>query len=79
MATTDEVPDWAKLWLDRDVAQFLHVLADKYFGGNVELTMNELLRISMAMYNKPDDRWAGIEAHRRAHARGESERVRRSL
>jgi hypothetical protein len=76
MDTTDEVPDWAKVWFDRDVAEWLHVIADKYFAGNVELAMNEMLRITMAMYNKPDDRWAGIEEHRRAHARGEAEAER---
>jgi hypothetical protein len=70
METTDEVPDWAKVWLDRDVAAWLHVQADRFFGGNVDLALNEFLRVVMEMSAKPDDPWAGIEAHRRAHARG---------
>ena len=76
MDTTDEVPDWAKLWLDRDVAEFLHKIADEHFDGNVELTLNELIRILKAMYNKPDDMWAGIEAQNLAHHRVQSERLR---
>lgn len=78
METTDEVPDWAKVWLDRDVATWLHLIADKYFAGDVGLALNEMLRIPMAMHNKPDDPWAGIMAHRWSKARGEDEMARRS-
>lgn len=77
---TDEVPDWAKVWLDRDVAAWLHLQADKYFGGDINLTLNEMLRIPMAMSAKPDDPWAGITAHRQARSAGEAavQRQRRS-
>lgn len=75
--TTDEVPDWAKLWLDRDVAVWLHEIADKYFGGNIELTLNEMLRVPMAMSAKPDDPWAGIMAHQKSRSRGEYEAEQR--
>lgn len=75
--TTDEVPDWAKVWLDHDVATWLHVIADKYFAGNVELAMNEMLRVTMAMSTKPDDPWAGIMAQQKAHSRGQREAERR--
>lgn len=77
METTDEVPDWAKIWLERDVASWLHVIADRYFAGNTELALNEMLRIPMALSTKPDDPWAGIEAHRKAKMRGEYEQKMR--
>lgn len=73
METTDEVPDWAKLWLDRDVAQWLHIEADRYFGGNVELCTNEMLRIVMAMSMNPEDPWIDVIQHGNAHARGRLE------
>jgi hypothetical protein len=79
METTDEVPDWAKVWLDRDVAQWLHTTADREFGGNVELCMNEMLRVVMAVSTKPDDPWAGVERHRRAFARGAADRRSREV
>lgn len=69
MDTTDEVPDWAKLWLEPDVAAFLHRVADSYFNGDVNLALNEVLRINVAMYEKPNDMWAGIVAQNEAHVR----------
>jgi hypothetical protein len=71
METTDEVPDWAKVWLDLDVAAWLHEVADKYFAGSVQLALNEMLRVPMAMSQKPDDRWVGLEAKKKAHEAGE--------
>lgn len=46
-APQDEVPDWAKLWLDIEVAEWLHRQADDYFDGNVERALNETLRLAM--------------------------------
>lgn len=76
-----ERPDYPEgaFWLDRDVVQFLYVIADKYFGGNRDLALNEMLRITMAMYQKPGDLWAGVEQHKWAHIRGETERRRQEL
>lgn len=70
MSTTDEVPDWAKLWLADDVAAWLHKIAVTYFGGDVEMALNEMLRVPMAMSSQPDNPWAGIEAQLAARERG---------
>lgn len=79
MASREEVPDPEQVWIDPDVGKWLHLIADKYFGGNVSLCLNELVRISMAMYAKPDDHWVATEAHNIAHLRGEAEVRRRTL
>jgi hypothetical protein len=70
-----ERPEYPKgaFWLDRDVAEHVIIVADKYFGGNRDLALNELVRVTMAMYAKPDDMWAGIERQKLAHWRGERE------
>lgn len=71
---TDEVPGWAQLWLDEDVAAWLHAEADAYFGGNVENAMNHHLRLAMTRQqywrslppdpdgNAPRDPWERLQA-----------------
>jgi hypothetical protein len=75
MESTDEVPDGEKLWLDRDVATWLHLEADRHFAGNVELCMNEMLRIVMQMSLHPDDPWIDVIQHQNARARGRREQA----
>jgi hypothetical protein len=77
VATTGEVPDPEQVWIDADVGRWLHLIAGKYFGGNVSLCLNEIIRISMAMYNKPDDLWVATERHNLAHEKGATEARRR--
>lgn len=48
------------LWMDEDVAQFLHDLADLHYEGNVEKAMNESLRAVMIAMRTPEDPWAGV-------------------
>lgn len=78
MTERPEYPEGA-FWLDRDVVEFLNVIAEKYFGGNRDLALNEMVRVTMAMYNKPDDMWAAVDRHKWAHQRGQSEARRRRL
>jgi transposase-like protein len=79
MSSSGESPSPEQVWIDADVGRWLHVIADKYFGGNVSLCLNEIVRISMAMYNKPDDHWVATEAHNIAHQRGAAEARKRLL
>lgn len=69
-----ESPDRAvnPLWLAEDVAEFLHDLADKEFGGDVELAMNESIRAIMVAMQEPDNPWAAVswQARRKAERRG---------
>ncbi len=69
-----ESPDRAinPLWLDEDVAQFLHDLADREFGGDVEAAMNDCLRAMMAAMTPPSDPWGavGFQARSKAARRG---------
>lgn len=69
-----DIPESAQLWLERDVAEFLHQVADEYFDGDRPLALNELLRIPMAMYAKPSDVWAAIEQQNAAHVRARQRR-----
>ncbi len=55
---TNKVPEWAKIWLDMDVATWLHEQADRHYGGNVELALNETLRAVKARMTNPGDLWA---------------------
>lgn len=48
------------LWLDRDVAEWLHRIADEHFNGDVEKAMNTCLNALMKAEEKPDDCWAAI-------------------
>lgn len=48
------------LWLDLDVAEYLHQIADAYYDGDVEQAMNACIRAVMAAEKAPDDPWAGI-------------------
>jgi len=63
--TTDDVPDWAKIWLDLDTAQWLHELADRDYGGDINVALNSVLRAEMARTAKPQDKWAGLEVRRK--------------
>jgi hypothetical protein len=50
---TEQVPDWAKVWLHRDVAQWLHALADAKFQGDVEAALNATVRSVMNQQREP--------------------------
>lgn len=60
------------LWLDEDIAVFLHELADREFGGDVELAMNDCLRAIMDAMAQPNDPWAAVggQARRKAVRHG---------
>lgn len=59
-------PDWSSIWLDPDVAQWLHEQAERLFGGDTGLALNEFIRVLMAMERQPDDMWAAPQAKLRA-------------
>jgi hypothetical protein len=61
--STDEVPDWANVWLDDDVAAWLHEQADEHFDGDVGRTLNSAVRVVMALVTQPQDPWAAVVTH----------------
>lgn len=48
------------LRLDDDVALVLHDIAERRFGGDVQMALNEELRAILLAELKPDDPWAAI-------------------
>ena len=54
------------LYLDREVAEWLHRIANEYCGGDVSRAMNQGLRALMEAERKPDDPWAAISKLARA-------------
>lgn len=48
------------LWLDRDVAAWLHRVADERYGGDVQRAMNVKLTVAMLVDLHPEDPWRGI-------------------
>lgn len=61
------------LWLDRNVAVWLHRVADEHYGGDVERAMNEALRAMMMAEANPEDPWAAINVQdaSRRYAKGD--------
>ena len=58
----NDIPETALLWLDRDVAAWLHRVADRDFGGDRQLALNGELRATMAADPVRDDPWALVRA-----------------
>lgn len=56
----DEVPDSALVWLDHDVAVWLHTEADRHYGGDVSKALNDTVRVVMAAVERPNDPWAAV-------------------
>ncbi len=65
-------PDRGVLYLDEDVSQFLHELADREFEGDVQMAMNETIRAMQVAMTKPQDPWASVswQAGRKAVRKG---------
>lgn len=51
------LPAWE---LDADVADWLIDYAKERFGGDIERTLNVLLKSAMIMHRNPDDPWAAL-------------------
>lgn len=45
------------LWLDPDVAAWLHRVAEANYDGDVQRAMNVKLRVAMLATEPPDDPW----------------------
>lgn len=67
--TTDEVPPSARLWLDPDVARWLHLQADKHYAGDVERALNEAIRTVMLQVAEPGNPWAALQHQLRSRQR----------
>lgn len=68
-----ERPDYPEgaFWLDKDVADWLVVIADRHFAGDRDMAMNEMLRVVMEIWKKPNDLWAGVHRHGNALLAGQ--------
>lgn len=55
-----DVPERAKLWLDDDVARWLHFVADDRYQGDVGRAMNVMLRVAMKVHENPERPWSAI-------------------
>lgn len=66
-----ESPDQG-LRLDDDVDRWLQELADRDFGGDAQLALNESLRAVMVAMREPQDPWAAVtwQARRKAQRSG---------
>lgn len=58
------------MWLDREVAVWLHKLANEHYRGNVQTAMNEALKAIMKMEQNPEDRWKAISWQAASRRRG---------
>lgn len=57
------------LWLDEDLAQWLHELAEgDHYDGDVQQVMNDCIRACMVAMTEPEDMWAGVSWQARAKA-----------
>jgi hypothetical protein len=65
------LPAWE---LDADVADWLIAYSKERFGGDIERTLNVLLKSSMIMHQNPEDRWAALDYEK--GIRGPRKRVR---
>lgn len=62
---SDDVPDYAKVWLELDVAQFLHEEADLHYDGDVSVALNTIMRAVIKLSQNPEDPWAFIDKRMR--------------
>lgn len=58
------------LWLDRDLAVWLHELAVTRFDGDVERAMNNCIRAVMIAEAQPDDPWAAVSWQAQSRSAG---------
>jgi hypothetical protein len=58
--------------LDLDVAEWLHMIADKHYDGDFETALNDALRAVMSRETPPKDPWATITMMNRMRAAGRS-------
>lgn len=68
-----EIPEDAQLWLSSDNAVWLHAIADKHYGGDVEKALNSLLSYTKAMLTPPHNApasWTALETLARSRAAG---------
>ncbi len=63
--------EWPPLSLDRDVAVWLHILADRDYDGDMRLALNEMLRVVMAQSQGPGEPWAALERRHRGRVQGQ--------
>lgn len=66
----NEVPETALLPLDRDNALFVHVMADKHYGGDTVMALNALIGFVRESLTPPQDPWGPLESMMRAGGDG---------